>query len=88
MRLSGKTAVVAGAASGIGRATALRLVAEVAAVVADDIDSDAGASLSREYKGEILFQRTDVCLPDEIKALMDFAGQRGCRLYHGHTCSG
>ena len=76
MRLSGKTSVVTGAASGIGRATALRLVAEGATVVAGDIDADAGASLSREYKGKILVHRTDVCLPDEIKALMDFAGQQ------------
>ena len=75
-RLSGKTAVVTGAASGIGRATALRLVAEGATVVAGDIDADAGASLSREYKGKIFFQRTDVCLPDDIKALMDFAAQQ------------
>ena len=76
MRFSGKTAVVTGAASGIGRATALRLVAEGATVVAGDIDGEAGGALARESGGKILFQRTDVCSCDDIQGLMDFAAQK------------
>ena len=39
-RLAGKVAIVTGAASGIGRATALRLAAEGAAVVAVDVNNE------------------------------------------------
>lgn len=40
MRLTGKTAIVTGAASGIGRAVALRFLAEGARVVGFDLDGD------------------------------------------------
>jgi len=39
MRLAGKRAIVTGAASGIGRASALRFAAEGAAIVAADVDA-------------------------------------------------
>ena len=75
MRFDNKTAVVTGAASGIGRATALRLASEGARVIAADIDVASGEALSRQSEGRIVFKRTDVCIVDEIRALMDFAAQ-------------
>lgn len=42
MRLKGKVAIVTGAASGIGRATAIALAKEGAAVLATDIDDSGG----------------------------------------------
>ena len=48
--LSGKTAVVTGAASGIGRATAATLARAGAHVVIADVDADGGARTAREVQ--------------------------------------
>ena len=49
--VNGRTAVVTGAASGLGRATALRLAAEGARVIAVDLDSANGHRLADEIGG-------------------------------------
>ena len=72
MRFSGKCAVVTGAASGIGRETALLFAREGAHVFASDIDMDGLDKLASEASG-ITPVRCDVCQPGEIKALMDGA---------------
>ncbi|GAA4288798.1 glucose 1-dehydrogenase [Georgenia daeguensis] len=48
-RLEGRVALITGAASGIGRATAERLAREGAAVVITDIQDEAGAVAAREF---------------------------------------
>ncbi len=73
MRFSGKTAVVTGAASGIGKASVLLLVAEGATVYAADIDKEGGAELAGQSNGAIHFQYCDVTSTEDIKALMDRA---------------
>jgi NAD(P)-dependent dehydrogenase (short-subunit alcohol dehydrogenase family) len=70
MRLDGKRAVVTGGASGIGRATALRLVAEGAEVWVGDLDEAGGEALVAEAGGRIHFLRTDVTDAGQIEALM------------------
>ena len=47
MRLSGKTALVTGGASGLGEAIAQRYVAEGARVIIADIDLVAGQALAK-----------------------------------------
>lgn len=77
MRFSGKRAVVTGAASGIGRATVLRLVEEGAEVWAADIDEAGGQDLAQTSNGRIHFQRTDVTKAEEIEALIVAADAAG-----------
>jgi NAD(P)-dependent dehydrogenase (short-subunit alcohol dehydrogenase family) len=57
-RLEGKVAVLTGAASGIGRASARKFAAEGAHVVVADLDKDGGTALAEEIDG--LFVRADV----------------------------
>ena len=73
MRFHNKTVVVTGAASGIGRATALLFAAEGAKVYAADIDEAGLAQTAAESNGEVHTVRCDVCNTEDIKALMDRA---------------
>ena len=77
MRFSGKRAVVTGGASGIGRATALRLAEEGAAVIVGDVDEAGGQALADASDGRIAFRRTDVTRAAEIEALMAAADAAG-----------
>lgn len=76
MRFSGKVAVVTGAASGIGRATALLLAREGASVFAADIDLAGAEAVAGEAPG-ITPVSCDVCEVAQIAALMDRAAASG-----------
>ena len=77
MRFSGKRAVVTGGASGIGRATALRLAEEGAQVWVGDIDEEGGTALAETSKGRVHFQRCDVTKAGDIEALVAAADAAG-----------
>jgi NAD(P)-dependent dehydrogenase (short-subunit alcohol dehydrogenase family) len=70
-RLVGRTAVITGAGSGIGLATARRLTSEGARVVAADIDTAAGRAAAEETGG--IFVATDVTDPGQVEALFKTA---------------
>ena len=55
MRFTNKNLVITGAASGIGRATALLFAAEGARVFTGDIDAAGGDALVVEGAGNIAF---------------------------------
>lgn len=75
-RLAGKVAVITGGASGIGRASVERFVAEGARVLVGDIDEAGGAELERTLGGQAAFQRCDVTSEADIRALIDEAPRR------------
>jgi NAD(P)-dependent dehydrogenase (short-subunit alcohol dehydrogenase family) len=72
-RLEGKVAVITGAASGIGKATAELFVAEGAMVVAADVSDDLGHDLQRAHPNAIVFIHTDVTREADIEAAVDRA---------------
>ena len=65
-RLRDRVAVITGAGSGIGLASARRLAEEGARVVAVDIDEAAGATAAAEVDG--LFVRADVASEADVEA--------------------
>lgn len=65
-RLDGKRAVVTGAASGIGEATARLFVAEGATVVLADTDELRGARIAAELGERARFVATDVSREEDV----------------------
>jgi NAD(P)-dependent dehydrogenase (short-subunit alcohol dehydrogenase family) len=68
-RLQDRVAVITGAGSGIGLASARRLAAEGAMVVAVDIDEIAGKAVAEETAGR--FFAADVASEDDVRRLFD-----------------
>ena len=74
-RFAGKTVVVTGAASGIGRASARLFAGEGAKVVAADRSADVAATVAgiREAGGTAEAVEMDAGSSADVKALMDLA---------------
>ena len=82
MRLAGKSAIVTGAARGIGRACAERYLKEGARVIAADIDAQALAATVAELVplGEILGEVADVSKRADVERLVSKAVEAYGRL--------
>jgi len=76
MRLEGKSAIVTGAASGIGRATAELFAREGASVLAADLDEAGGTDTVGRIAaagGRAIFQKVDVASAQEVSRLVQAA---------------
>ena len=73
MRLKGKVAIVTGAGSGIGEATALTFVAEGAKVVVADVADSEGNDTVEQIRaagGDAVYVHTDVTSSDDIQRMV------------------
>ncbi|MCW2759410.1 MAG: short-chain dehydrogenase/reductase [Nocardioidaceae bacterium] len=75
MDINGSSALVTGAASGIGAAAARQLAAKGAIVVVADLQADKGAALAEEIGG--VFALVDVTDTEQIKAAVTVATEQG-----------
>jgi NAD(P)-dependent dehydrogenase (short-subunit alcohol dehydrogenase family) len=77
-RLQDRVVVVTGAGSGLGLASARRMAAEGARIVAVDIDEATGAAAAKETGGE--FVAADVADEDQVRELFDGVAHRHGRI--------
>jgi NAD(P)-dependent dehydrogenase (short-subunit alcohol dehydrogenase family) len=77
-QVDGKVAVVTGAASGIGRATALAFAREGAKVVVSDVSDDGQktAQTITEHGGKATFIACDVSSPEQVERLIHMTVDR------------
>ena len=90
-RLEGKVAVITGAGTGIGRATATLFAQEGAKVVVAELNAEAGeqtAHLIIQSGGEAIAVTTDVTEPDSIQATINKAVRHYGGLHVLHNNAG
>jgi NAD(P)-dependent dehydrogenase (short-subunit alcohol dehydrogenase family) len=90
-RLEGKVAMITGAGTGIGRATARLFAREGAKVVVAELDAEAGEQTAQsivQAGGDAIAIRTDVTEPDSIQATIDKAVRHYGALHVLHNNAG
>jgi len=88
MKISGKTAVVTGGASGLGEATARRFYAAGANVFVADMNKVNGDALCAELGDRAFCAEVDVTNADSVKAAFDLAMQKFGAIHILVCCAG
>ena len=89
MQINQKVAVVTGGASGLGKATAVRLVRKGAKVAIIDFNEDAGrAAVAELGEDHVMFCKTDVCNPEQVEASFCRIIEKWGRIDIGVLCAG
>jgi len=86
MELNGTAAIVTGAASGLGEATARALAQAGAYVVVADLNDEAGKEVAASIGGQ--FAHTDVTSPEQVQQAVDAAATSGRPLRVAVSCAG
>ncbi len=87
---NGKTALITGGGSGIGRATSLALAGAGASIVVADIDAAGGeetVALIESAGGQAAFVQTDVTSREDLERMVSFAERRfgGLDILHNNA---
>jgi len=73
MQITGKTFIVTGGASGLGRATAETIVGAGGNVVLLDVNGDTGRAAEQAMGAKAKFAQADVTSEDQVRAAVDLA---------------
>ena len=91
MEIRGKTAVITGGGSGIGRAVSERLARDGASIVVADVDSAGGAETVKRIESggvQAVFVRADVTSAQDTRRMLETAVQQFGRLDVLHNNAG
>ena len=88
MDLADRTFLITGAGSGLGAATARRLVSRGSRVALIDVNEAAGASLARDLGAAAFFVRVDVCDEAAVADAVSEAKSRFGSLHGAINCAG
>lgn len=89
MQIRDRVAVVTGGASGLGKATVMRLVKKGAKVAILDFNEETGSAAVAELGAEhTIFCKTDVCNPEHVEAAFRKTIEKWGRIDIGVLCAG
>jgi NAD(P)-dependent dehydrogenase (short-subunit alcohol dehydrogenase family) len=86
--IANQKVLIAGGASGLGQATARRLVSGGASVVIADMNASAGEALAKELGDRAAFAPTDVTSEQSVQAAIELAIKRFGALHGVVNCAG
>lgn len=88
MNILGKTAVISGAASGLGEAVARRFIGLGANAVIIDLNEERGRALVNDLGSRAVFIKTDLVSSDEVQRAIELSLQRFKRIDIVVNCAG